>query len=523
MKDPQSILNEFREVELPWEHDAVPACCIAAFPHLKKACDICTDIFLKQQNNYTNYEDVMRSGSETKRAFYRAFLGPWNSIDGFASVFPEEPARSLSLGLYPEDLSADELKTAAAELSREAAARFYSNYTVLKRNAAGALEAVDYHVEYAADLTRLAAELARAAKIVRDGAASESAKTACLAFADYLELRGAALISGDYRKADADWVRLRDIPLEFVIGPYEVYFDRLAGVKAAYEAMLFSVDKKAGEALHAVEKGLKDIAAAFPLPNGSKAALGGLAPIVVVDQLYAGGEARQGVMPAAFNLPNDPWVRGTVGWKQVMIRNVMKMKFETCSVPIAEAVLGKSSASFDPFFSFVLFHEVSHGLGPAYRANGSDVASSIGPSYTAIEEAKADTGSLHILLSLGGRHGVPEYDARAILDNHVAGLFRSMRLGFSDAHGAANLIEFNWAAEKGVFGWNSSGWLNASEAALPVATASLLQKLCEIEAGASAAEAAVFVKRYTTVSPELEKTIGRLKSIPTDIRAKYSI
>lgn len=523
MKDPQSILSELKEVELPWDRSAVPECCIAAFPHLKKACDLCTDIFLRQQNNYNNYEEVMKNGPAAKRAFYSAFLGPWNSLDAFRSVFSDEPERSVSMGLYPEDLSADELEQTAASLPKEEAGRLYSNYTVLKRGPSGALSAVDYHVEYAAELKELAAELARAARLIRNGAAESGRENSCIALADYLETRGAALISGDYRKADADWVRLRDIPLELVIGPYEVYFDRLAGVKASYEAMLFSVDRKAGEALHEVEKGLPGIAAAFPLPNGSKAALGGLAPIVVVDQLYAGGEARQGVMAAAFNLPNDPWVRGTVGWKQVMIRNVMKVKFETCAVPIARAVLGKSSASFDPFFSFVLFHEVSHGLGPAYRANGSDVASSIGASYTAVEEAKADTGSMHILLSLGGSHGVASYDARTILDNHVAGLFRSMRLGFADAHGAANLIQFNWAAEKGVFSWEKSGKLSADAGALAPATASLLEKLCEIESGSSAVDAAAFVKRYTAVSPELRSMIGKLESIPADIRAKFAI
>ncbi len=55
-----------------------------------------------------------------------------------------------------------------------------------------------------------------------------------------------------------------------------------------------------------------------------KSAVGGAAPIVVVNQIYAAGEASSGVMPAAFNLPNDSWVRGNTGWKQVMLYNIMK-------------------------------------------------------------------------------------------------------------------------------------------------------------------------------------------------------
>jgi len=162
-------------------------------------------------------------------------------------------------------------------------------------------------------------------------------------------------------------------------------------------------------------------------------------------------------------------------------------------------------------------------LAPAYRADGSDVAASLGANYTAIEEAKADTGSLHILLSMGGKAGVPEYETGALLDSHVAGLFRSMRFGLAEAHGAANLIEFNWDFEQGVFGWDAAGKLVTEPGKLAGATAGLLDKLCDIEAGASLAEAEAFVERYRRVTPELKAAVARLDSIPTDIKARFAI
>lgn len=517
MQDPKAILDKFAPVELEWNPASISESCRSAFPSLKRAIDLVTRIYLKQLGELEDYEAVMAGPAGVKRDFYEFFLGPWNSLEGNEGAFPGTVKRAPGAGLYPAGMDAAELKRLTAGLSAAERERVYWYYGVVERDAKGGLRAVDYHEKFSAELKEIDAELKKAARILRAGGKENEG------FASYLEERGSTLVAGDYRSADATWVRLRDSPLELVLGPYEVYVDELAGVKTAYEAMLFSVDKAAGESLRAVENGLPELAAAFPLPRGSKAAVGGLAPIVVVDLLYAGGEARQGVMAAAFNLPNDPWVRGNVGWKQVMIRNVMRAKFNAATAPIAASVLENSAADFDPYFSFVLFHEVSHGLGPAFRADGSAAATSLGASYTAIEEAKADTGSLHILLTMGGKAGVPKYPASAVLDSHVAGLFRSMRFGLAEAHGAANLIEFNWDFERGVFGWDKAGRLVTHPERLAAATAELLDKLCDIEAGATPEEAAAFVERFRTVSPELKAAIGRLDSIPTDIRARFAL
>lgn len=517
MLDPKTILDKFASVDLRADLSSVPEACRSAFPALKRAIDLVTRIYLEQQGELADYGRAVSGAPGVERDFYEFFLGPWNPLEGNESAFAGRGKRAAGAGLYPEGLDAESLKSLAAKLPARERERIYDHYTVVERDSGGGLRAVDYHERYATELKEIAKELKGAAAAIRAGGRD------CEGFASYLEERARTLLDGDYRSTDATWVRLRDTPLELVLGPYEVYVDELAGVKAAYEAMLFSVDRAAGESLRAVERGLPELAKVFPLPRGSKAAVGGLAPIVVVDLLYAGGEARQGVMAAAFNLPNDPWVRGNVGWKQVMIRNVMRAKFDAATAPIARAVLENSAASFDPYFSFVLFHEVSHGLGPAYRADGSDVAASLGAAYTAIEEAKADTGSLHILLSMGGKAGVPRYEAGALLDSHVAGLFRSMRFGLAEAHGAANLIEFNWDFEQGVFGWDSAGKLVTNPGKLAGATAGLLDKLCDIEAGASLAEAEAFVARYRRVTPELKAAVARLDSIPTDIRARFAI
>jgi hypothetical protein len=517
MSDPEAILSRFVPVELSSDLAALPAGARAALPPLKRALEALHVLYMRQIDEElpARYAAVMAGPAGAKRDYYEFFLGPWNPLEGDKPVYDDGLERRPGAALYPADLSAEELGRAMAALPGAEAGRLGDHYTLVERGAGGRLVAVDYHEKYAKELEAIGRELGAAAAAMRG-------EPSCAGLAAYLKERAKTLVEGDYRSADATWVRLRDTPLEVVVGPYEVYVDELAGVKAAYEGMIFSVDREAGDALRAVEVGLPELASAFPLPAGSKPALGGLAPIVIVDLLFSSGEARQGVMSAAFNLPNDPWVRGNVGWKQVMIRNVMAAKFAKVGDPIARAVLGESRASFRAFFSFVLLHEVSHGLGPAYRADGADIAKALGHSYTAVEEAKADTGAVHLMLSKAGRAGIPEYDEAEVLDSFIAGLFRSMRFGLGEAHGAANLIEFNWYLEKGVLGWDG-GRLASRAAGFREAAAGLLSALCEVEASASPAEAEAFIRRWKKVSPELEAAIAGLDSIPTDIRPKFAI
>ena len=60
-------------------------------------------------------------------------------------------------------------------------------------------------------------------------------------------------------------------------------------------------------------------------------------------------------------------VREKKGFKNVLLKNVMEAKFKQSGKPIAERLIDPSQAariSFDAYFNHVLFHELSHGLGP---------------------------------------------------------------------------------------------------------------------------------------------------------------
>ncbi len=95
--------------------------------------------------------------------------------------------------------------------------------------------------------------------------------------------------------------------------------------------------------------------------------MGSQAPIRVVNEILATGDGAHGVQTAAYNLPNDERVVAQKGSKRVMLKNVQEAKFHSTLEPIAKRVLTPASQkdlSFESFFTHILAHELSHGIGP---------------------------------------------------------------------------------------------------------------------------------------------------------------
>src|SRR5438270_5994135 len=159
--------------------------------------------------------------------------------------------------------------------------------------------------------------------------------------------------------------------LEVILGPYEVYEDNLFNYKASFESFLNVVDKGESAKLVAYAQHLPDMEKNLPEPEQYKNTTRGTSsPIKVVQELYTAGDARHGVQTAAFNLPNDEFVREKKGSKKVLLKNVMEAKYHQSGEPIAQCVLDPTQLpllNFDAFFNQILFHELSPGLAPGYR------------------------------------------------------------------------------------------------------------------------------------------------------------
>ncbi len=213
-----------------------------------------------------------------------------------------------------------------------------------------------YSQEYKADLEKSAKLLEQAAALTGNATLKK-----------FLTTRAAAFRSNDYYESDLAWMDL-DAPIDITIGPYETYNDELFGYKAAFEAYVNLRDdaetaklKFFGDHLQEVENNLP-IDAKYRNPK-----LGSQAPIRVVNEVFAAGDGEHGVQTAAYNLPNDERVVAQKGSKRVMLRNVQEAKFHSTLEPISKRVLTPASQadlSFDSFFTHILAHELSHGIGP---------------------------------------------------------------------------------------------------------------------------------------------------------------
>ena len=199
------------------------------------------------------------------------------------------------------------------------------------------------------------------------------------------------------------WMDL-DAPLDITIGPYETYNDEMFGYKAAFEAYVNIRDeaetaklKFFGDHMQEVENNLP-IDAKYRNPK-----IGALSPIRVVNQVFAAGDGDHGVKTAAYNLPNDERVVHEKGSKRVMLKNVQEAKFKSTLEPISKMVLppaAQASLSFDSFFTHILAHEMSHGIGPhqiTVNGRATTPRQELKDLYSAIEEAKADVLGLYML------------------------------------------------------------------------------------------------------------------------------
>src|SRR5260370_2615228 len=110
-----------------------------------------------------------------------------------------------------------------------------------------------------------------------------------------------------------------------------------------------------------------------------------------------------------------------------------------------------AKVSGDGYMAPVLLHEISHGLGPAYgRQTGQrvEINAAIGPAYGGLEEAKADVVGMYGLKWLVDKGALPRARLAEYYDSYVAGIFRTLRFGAGEAHGVAEMMDFNFLSHE---------------------------------------------------------------------------
>lgn len=443
-------------------------------------------------------------------ALFDVHRGPWDRLkenEPFIGNRPKPPGA----GFYPADMTKEEFEKWIADHPQDKEA-FQGLHTVIRRQGPG-LVAVPYSRAYGPALEASAQKLREAAAL-----------TGNASLRDYLTKRAAAFLSDDYYASDIAWMDL-DSDIEVVIGPYEVYEDKLFNYKASFESFVTVRDRTETDKLAGYAGHLRDMERNLPIPDAHKRLNRKFeSPLRVVQEIYTAGDARRGVQTSAFNLPNDERVREAKGSKKVLLKNVMDAKFRQSGRPISERTLVAAevpNVSFDAYFNHVLFHELAHGIGPGIikGPDGKDVDARLllKETYSTIEESKADAAGLWSLLLAIDEKWLTHVTEAQLFSTYTGLMFRSMRFGIDEAHGRGTAIHWNWFREKGAVEPAPDGRFRTDPAKFREAVRSLSNELLMIEATGDYARSKALLEKYGKSTPEIEAVIAKLTDIPVDI------
>jgi hypothetical protein len=493
-----------------------------ALAKLVEAAKIMDTIFLQQawSGNLAMRDQLKQDQTPLGQARFHYFWlnkGPWSEIDDQKVFIPGAPARPDGANFYPENMTKGEFETwvgAMTQAKQEQAKGFFS---VVHRDADQKLILVPYHEEYQANLEK-AASLLKEAALLTDNASLKK----------FLDLRAQAFLSDDYYASDVAWMDL-DAPVDITIGPYETYNDRVYGYKAAFEAFVNIRDEQESKKLSFFSSKLQEVEDHLPIDAQYRnPKIGALSPIRVVNQIIATGDAGHSIPTAAYNLPNDERVVKEKGSKRVMLKNIQQAKFKSVLQPIAKKLIvaaDQKYLDFDSFFTHILAHELSHGIGPheiKLAGRTTNPRQELKELYSALEEAKADITSLFMLQYLfdhdhsGNIKGGAEIEKK-LYTTYLASSFRTLRFGLGEAHGKGMALQLNYLLDHQAFAMTKNGHFKVNFDRVKSGVQALTHDIMTLEATGDYAGTKKLLDTDGILRPEIKSALDRLKDVPTDI------
>ena len=154
--------------------------------------------------------------------------------------------------------------------------------------------------------------------------------------------------------------------------------------------------------------------------------------------------------------------------------------------------------------------------------------------FAALEEAKADIVGMYGLQTLLARGLLPKDHVPEFYASYVAGIFRSVRFGVSEAHGRAEMMEFNYLSSQGAVQLQPvSGTMGEDGTShgkryvvnydkMPDAINTLAKQLLIFEATGDRAGAEAWFNKYDKMPEELKQALAATNDIPVDVEPIWS-
>ncbi|KAN0050734.1 hypothetical protein ACTA71_003882 [Dictyostelium dimigraforme] len=485
---------------------------------LFNASKIVDDIFWKQTLGKTEKEFLINYQDPDIRKYCSINYGPWDRLNGDKSFVDGIGKKPPGLDFYPLDITESEFINFNNSLKT-------STYTVLRRdinnnNNNNNLKCIWYNEEYKLQVKEISNLLMKASSYSSDSG-----------FKDYLKLRSIALSNDNYYEGDAKWMDMKNNSVEIVIGPIETYDDGFKGLKASYQCQLLVKDLVWSEKIKIYNSMLPELQENLPVEDKkykSEKASASKGDMYVYDLIASYGSSNAGPKNIAINLPNDPKVQADKGSRKLQIKNLMKAKFDEILIPIAKRVIDPTQLKhvvFDNgFFENVMFHEIAHGLGVKFLVDGSgtSVRKALEVYYSPLEEAKADILGIYFITYLAEHNLISNKDLMDNYVSYIAGIFRSVRFGSSNAHARANTLNFNFLHKYGAFEKNkTTNYFSVNFDKMKVAIPKLVNHIVVIQGNGDKNAAQNWINEMGNLNKD--EVIIDYSGIPTDIIFKQGL
>lgn len=229
----------------------------------------------------------------------------------------QENSAYIGANFYPHDATKEEIKEAARKDSR-----IFSPFTIIKRDNAGKLIAVDYHLEFARLLAPVIELLGQAAKYCQNKS-----------FKKYLKALALVLANGKYQTADAAWLAVKNSNLDITIGPYERYVDRLFFIKRAYQASVAIIDRSKTQK----SRSIRDILYTTTGYRPHRITPPSIVDVQVQQCILLSGFLGRALFSRQ-HLPSDPETTEKYGSRIIEYLSVVDYKFDKLLYPIFNAI-----------------------------------------------------------------------------------------------------------------------------------------------------------------------------------------
>ncbi len=473
-------------------------------PLLVQAADLMNELYWQQC--YGNKDSLLKAITDEKtKAFIQINYGPWDKLNSDTPFIAGVGPKPLGAGFYPVGMTKE-------ELDKSTLADKHGQYSIIRRNSAGKLVSIPYHIAYKEPLQKAAALLNQAAELAEDPALKK-----------YLQLRAKALTTDNYNPSDIAWLDMKNNGIDIVIGAIENYEDGLYNSRNAFESYVLIKDKEWSQRLAKYVSMLPELQEGIPVDAKYKTEKPGTSSdLNAYNVVYYAGQCNSGGKTIAVNLPNDEELQKTKGTRRLQLKNTMQAKFDQIMMPIAKELIDPSQlpqVQFDAFFADVMFHEVAHGLGIKNTITGKGtVRAALQEQSSWLEEAKADILGLYMVTKLVEKKELP-----GPIENYyttfMAGILRSVRFGAGEAHGKANMLAFNFFQEKGAFEKTAGGHYKIDFEKFRVAMNELSNLILTLQGNGDKPAVEALQKSKAMVNPGLQKDLDQLrqKHIPVDV------